>query len=330
MKNTLILFLLFLQNTLFAQADVAKKLGFTTFFIGNKDEKIECIVADLDLSKPKPLAIFVQGSGAMPLFLFDTVKKDTTFMMPFDVKKYAQDVRFVFIHKRGIPTLGDIDGKYFDFEKMSLEFLEHEKLENRVKRIEKVVDFLSKQKWVDKKKIYLIGHSAGYRVTADVAAKSKKLAKVVCMSANPFSRNIQYVREQRLKMHRGEISDTLATNNLDTIFTQYASSLNYKFDESQAKYTAFYASDISYNKTFSIDNLLKINVPLLITYGSADIGALDNDMIPYFFIQKNKWNFEMKCYPNLEHNYLKLDKNGKILERHWQDVLDDVVKWLKS
>ncbi len=201
MKNTLILFLLFLQNTLFAQADVAKKLGFTTFFIGNKDEKIECIVADLDLSKPKPLAIFVQGSGAMPLFLFDTVKKDTTFMMPFDVKKYAQDVRFVFIHKRGIPTLGDIDGKYFDFEKMSLEFLEHEKLENRVKRIEKVVDFLSKQKWVDKKKIYLIGHSAGYRVTADVAAKSKKLAKVVCMSANPFSRNIQYVREQRLKMH---------------------------------------------------------------------------------------------------------------------------------
>ena len=50
MKNTLILFLLFLQNTLFAQADVAKKIGFTTFFIENKGKKIECIIADLDLS----------------------------------------------------------------------------------------------------------------------------------------------------------------------------------------------------------------------------------------------------------------------------------------
>jgi pimeloyl-ACP methyl ester carboxylesterase len=253
--------------------------------------------------------------------------------MPFEVKKYVNDVRFVFIHKRGISSFGDAEGHYFDIENSSLEYLQHENLENRAKRIEKVITFLKKQQWVDKKRLYLVGHSAGYRIAAEVAAKNKNLSKVVCMSANPFSRNVQYLREERLKMHRGELSDTLASAHIDTLMGNYLGLLAFEkqvLDKDKMLQKQWYSaqSEISYNKNFAIDNLLKINIPLLITYGSADIGALDNDLIPYFFIQKNKWNYDLKCYPDLEHNYLKKDKDGKIVEQHWQDVLDDVVKWL--
>lgn len=53
-----------------------------------------------------------------------------------------------------------------------------------------------------------------------------------------------------------------------------------------------------------------------------------NELIPLYFIEAGKTNYEVKHYPGLEHNYFtviegKPDyKNGK-----WSEVMNEFVAW---
>ncbi len=326
-KPFLIFLCLFVFNKNQAQSFLTNR-HFSLFQFQEKKDTFQYIVSDTDFSKAMPTLVFVQGSGAMPLFFYRKEKKDTLFLLPVELKKYENQCRIVFLQKKGTALLDDYDKDYFDLENMSLDFLQNADLQSRTKSINALINHLSKQKWVKKEQIYLVGHSEGYRIAAKAAAKNKKIAKTVCMSANPFNRFAQFATENRLKSARKEISDAIAKQNIDSLYQYFSDLPNIDLRGQDAKIQAFFKAEISYNYSFALDDLLKIKSPLLLTYGMADVGSLHNDLVPYFFRKEGKENLTVLSYPDLEHNYLKINDKNEITERHWQDVFDDVMKWL--
>ena len=53
------------------------------------------------------------------------------------------------------------------------------------------------QKWVDKKKIYIIGHSQGAQVAIEMAKENKIIAAVGYSSGNVLGRFSQYILQCR-------------------------------------------------------------------------------------------------------------------------------------
>ena len=85
--------------------------------------------------------------------------------------------------------------------------------------------------------------------------------------------------------------------------------------------------------TKNLDNLLKINTPLYIAYGTEDgevtIGL---DYLPLDFIENGKRNLSLKAYVNHDHQFyeLKKDTSGKVIDKIFQGdkVSQDFMDWL--
>jgi pimeloyl-ACP methyl ester carboxylesterase len=321
----LVLFLFF-QVKIPAQNTYINKLGFTKFSIGKSKDSIDFVVSDTDFSSKKPVVVFLQGSGALPLFYFNRRDRDTFHFSSIDFPQYAQKCRFVFISKKGVAMLGEYGKNYFEKQNMTMTFLENSSLEKRSETVNNVINFLAKQRWVDD--VFLVGHSEGYRVAAAVGKENNKAKKVVCMSANPFNRCLQFRMEERMNSNKGLKSDTIANKNIDSLYNFYEMLPNLEFEKNQHFEETVCKNEISYNHNFPIFDLLKIKKPILVTFGTADLGSLDNDLLPYFFYNKKKKNLTLKKYPNLDHNYLLRDENGQIQESHWNDVFQEIMLWL--
>ncbi|WP_428230790.1 hypothetical protein [Flavobacterium sp.] len=86
---------------------------------------------------------------------------------------------------------------------------------------------------------------------------------------------------------------------------------------------------LSYNENLSYESLRKFKKPILIVYGTADIGSIHNDLIPFLLPESN---VNIKAYTNYGHNYEKkeFDIEGKPKEDsyHWDEVFKDVINWL--
>ena len=86
---------------------------------------------------------------------------------------------------------------------------------------------------------------------------------------------------------------------------------------------------VSYNENPPINSFKKYKNPLLISYGTNDVRAFNNNLLPLLI---NKKNLELKIYPDLDHNFIKkeFDNEGNPLEDsyHWDRVFKDVVDWL--
>ena len=84
----------------------------------------------------------------------------------------------------------------------------------------------------------------------------------------------------------------------------------------------------------AIEYLLKLDMPILLITGLADHGSLDNKNIPLDFMSHNKHNLTARFYPGYDHNFFKkaVDEHGnpKEPEFHWNDIFDDVRKWIDS
>ena len=90
-------------------------------------------------------------------------------------------------------------------------------------------------------------------------------------------------------------------------------------------------SNYSFNRNLSIFNLIKIKIPLLVVYGTADIKSVDLSLLPLFLFDTDV-NYTIKAYPNYDHSYFLVDDDGKVVfeEFHFDDVFNDVLRWFSA
>lgn len=74
---------------------------------------------------------------------------------------------------------------------------------------------------------------------------------------------------------------------------------------------------------------MAIDIPIYITYGTKDLGALGCDILPLEFERHSKTNYRVKAYPGLGHNFEEVGPDGTsdYENMYWDDVMAAFVKW---
>jgi esterase/lipase len=331
MKLPFKLLLFLLCTTAFSQPilDDLKLLGFKLNTLVTKKDTIHFISSNVKSNIAKPTILFLQGSKAIPLFFKDA--KKTFVNVPFRYRNYLNKFNFVIISRKGIPIAGDFPedaGGYLDsLGKVPLNYIKHDNLKYRTFQAEAVINYLFRQNWVEKDSIYVMGHSEGYRVAAKLASRTQKIAKLICMSADPFNRTAEMVFRERVDSFRNE-NDSISQSKIELLQKDYKMIGN---DIEQYKNDYELYNWMSYEKDISYENFKKFKNPILIVYGTNDIPATHNDLIPYLLKQDN---IKVKAFADYDHNYFKkeFDNSGKPVDNsyHWDAVFEYCIKWLFS
>lgn len=316
---------------LHAQSEADKyiqKNGFQKIDVVFKKDTITLLTTIHDEKKPKPTILFLQGSLPLPIIFKDSLGASAT-ILPFSIENYLAKFNFILIPRYGIPLIGsyekDTNGYLDTNGKPPFGYTKNNNLKYRTFQAKTVIDYLYKQKWVQKDSIFVIGHSEGYRVAAKLSENNKKIAKVVCMSANPFNRIAEYIMKSRIET-LSTVSDSLIQKEIDSDVEAFKN-ISDNIEEYRGDVELY--NRMSYNSVLSYESLLKFSHPILVTYGTEDFGSLHNDLLP-FLLRKKK--LTLIVYPDLNHNYSKkeFDKQGNSLEdsNHWDAVFKDIQNWL--
>ena len=318
LKSLLKISLLFLVSTSFSQnLDGLKYFKKVNLF--SKKDTITFIHSTFN-EKPKPTIVFIQGSLPNPIVLNEDGYKWAN--LPFDYTKFIKEVNLVLISRKGV----DLECNFNELENIqqspTVEYLKNDNLDYRVFQVEEVLKFLKKQKWVNKENLFLVGHSEGYRVTAKAAERNRKIKKIVCLAADPINR----ISENIIRLQIENTQMNHDSTRVSKIYKEINDFKNLqKFDKGDYDMNNF----VSYNENPPYKSFEKFKNPILICYGTNDVRAYNNNLLPLLI---NKKNLELKIYPDLDHNFYKkeFDKNGNAIEDsyHWDSVFKDVLEWL--
>ena len=310
---------LFLFSTIIFSQNIDGISDFNKIEIVAKNDTIT-FIQNTSNKNNKPTIVFVQGSLPISLILKDN--NDLWINLPFDYTKFDKDVNLIIINRKGVPLISE----YNDYSKLqnnpSNKYLKNDNLYYRVFQVEEVLKYLKKQKWIEKEKLFIVGHSEGYRVAAKVAERNPKIKKIACLAADPLNRiseNIIRLQQENIALE----NDSIRVLKIYKEINDYKNLKNFNVMENDMM------NFVSYNENPPINSFKKYKNPLLISYGTNDVRAFNNNLLPLLI---NKKNLELKIYPDLDHNFIKkeFDNEGNPLEDsyHWDRVFKDVVDWL--
>lgn len=321
---------------LFGQSSTHPKIaeGYTHFQTILKKDTIDFVVAETDLTVKKPVLLFCQGSQPVPLF-FDFPDQGIipVTLNNFDVSEMKKNYHVVVISMPKTPvTVGwDHLNKQYNYVldtaseySYDPEFTKADYLENYVARANQVLKYLSKKKWVDNEQLVVAGHSQGSHVALGIAHANKNVTHLGLFGFNPLGRIDQYIRSARKQAESYEITWQQADSIQKDTYEEYQS--YYKPDSTQT--SPFANSWKSFSKS-QLNELINLKIPVYIAYGSNDINSDFCDLLPLYFIEKGKSNYEVLRYPNLEHNFFPIDKNGNpdYQNGRWFVVMNEFVIW---
>ena len=310
---------LFLFSTIIFSQNIDGISDFNKIEIVAKNDTIT-FIQNTSNKNNKPTIVFVQGSLPISLILKDN--NDLWINLPFDYTKFDKDVNIIIINRKGVPLISE----YNDYSKLqnnpSNKYLKNDNLYYRVFQVEEVLKYLKKQKWIEKEKLFIVGHSEGYRVAAKVAERNPKIKKIACLAADPLNRiseNIIRLQQENIALE----NDSIRVSKIYKEINDYKNLKNFNVKEKDMM------NFVSYNENPPINSFKKYKNPVLISYGTNDVRAFNNNLLPLIIDKKNLY---LKIYPDLDHNFYKkeFDKEGKPLEDsyHWDRIFKDVVDWL--
>lgn len=328
--------LLVVTLSAFGQTKIEGTL-YTHFQIKSKNDTIDFIIADTNLNVTKPLLLFCQGSQPIPLFI--DFGEQGVFPVPlsnFNLEELNKIYHVAVISMPKTPLIVSIEHLNNQHNYItdttnqysySLKYLKSDYSENYVNRANKVLNFLRKQDWINSNKIVVAGHSQGARVAVGIASSNKNVTDLGLFGYNPNGRIDQMIRQIRKNAESGKISWEKADSLQQEQYDFYKLFQNPDSIKTHPSLTSW--------KSFSkptLNELVKLKIPVYIAYGSQDIIADLCDLLPLYFIENEKFNFEIKRYPNLEHNFFPIDENGKPnhAEGKWETVMNEFLKWTKN
>lgn len=331
----LIFLLLKLNVILFAQVSSPKIAdGYTHFQIKLKNDTIDFVVAETNFAVKKPILLFCQGSQPVPLF-FDFPEQGIipVTLNNFDVNEMKKKYHIAVISMPKTPVTVGLDhlNKSYNYVidttqeySYSPEFVKADYRDNYVFRANQVLKFLSKQKWVDNKQLVVAGHSQGSHVALGIANSNKKVTHLGLFGFNPLGRIDQYIRSARKQAEAGEITWKEADSIQKSRFNEY----KMYYEPDSDKKGEFANSWKSFSKS-QLNELINLKIPVYVAYGSNDINSDFCDLLPLYFIEKGKSNYKVIRYPNLEHNFFPINKDGipDYQNGKWYWVMNDFVFW---
>ena len=147
------------------------------------------------------------------------------------------------------------------------------------------------------------------------------------MSADPFNRTAEMIYRERINCFNNE-NDSISQAKIELLIKEYK---DIKSNIKRFKKEYEFYNWMTYEKDLSYKNFKNFKNPILIVYGTNDIPATHNDLIPFLLKQDN---ISIKSFSDYDHNYFKKEFNlkGESIEPsyHWDDVISFCIKWLVS
>jgi|SRR5690554_524349 len=332
MKN-FVLFLTFLVSIHFSftQSRV-EGTDYTAFSIEQANDTIDFVIADSVLNVKKPLLLFCQGSLPVPLFVdFGNNRIVPLQFGNFDLENMKKHYHVVVISMPKtpiVPKYEELSEQYFYIgnsgrKNPTDEFSLADYLENYVRRANSVIDFMRNKDYIDASKIVVFGHSQGSRVAVALADENEHITHLGLSAYSNEPRMHELLRKIRVRAEKGEIT----WEEADSLQADRYKFYSRVFNDDSLKARPHLTSWRSFSKS-SIHELAGLKIPVYICYGSEDLGCVNADMIPLYFIEEGKTNYVLKRYPGLEHNYFPMvdgqpdHKNGE-----WKNVMNAFIEW---
>lgn len=343
MKNLLLLAFIWFSAQTFAQTSRLEDLCQVFHLPDGKDTTTFIVFGSKeDLKVKKPLFLFRQGSQPMPFIVLDSGKYYVT--APFHFRDYKKEYHFVIVQKPGVRLVATQQyleeyQKAIGHSNPSKEFVSRKYIENNyreryVAQCQQVINYLARQPWVNASKVVYCGGSEGFTVGADLVANyNRYVMHTVLFSGHTgrrFETNIHGIREQ---VQRGELSPEEGQKIIESLYAWWADIQQHPTALTNAPadtYRAWQSFSIR-----SLDNLLRIDTPLYIAYGTADREiAPELDYLPLEFIANGKKNLTLKPYYDHDHQFFKMkrDASGKIVDKEYRgdEVAKDWMDWLRK
>lgn len=334
MNKVPLLIFMMISLSCFSQRKNIIARDYSHFQLTLEKDTIDFVVADTNFNFKKPILLFCQGSQPVPLF-FDFPDQGIipVTLNNFDVGEMTKNYHVVVISMPKTPVIVGLDhlNKSYNYVldttqeySYSPEFVKADYLDNYVSRANQVLKFLNKQKWVDNKQLVVAGHSQGSHVAMGIAHSNKKVTHLGLFGFNPLGRIDQYIRSARKQAETGEITWKEADSIQKSRFNEY----KMYYEPDSVKNGAFAKSWKSFSKS-QLNELINLKIPVYVAYGSNDINSDFCDLLPLYFIEKGKSNYKVIRYPNLEHNFFPINKDGipDYQNGKWYWVMNDFVFW---
>jgi hypothetical protein len=340
MKKITIIFLLISRLAL-SQTDKLEDLCQVMQLPNQKDSTTFIVLGTMaDLITKKSLFFFRQGSLPEPLISYEGGKY--YLRIPFDFNSYKEKFHFVIAQKIGTKLIADstylaeyeVAKKTGDARFFTQNFIKNNTLGIASQQCNQIINYLVKQPWVDSRKVVFCGGSEGFTVGADlVANKNKFITHAILFSGHAGRRFESMIFNLRDAIKKGEMKAEEGQKEIEQLYRvwedicKYSNAMDKSYGDSYAAWYSF--------STKGIDNLLKINVPLNIAYGTDDNEIAPSlDYLPLDFIAKGKKNLTLKAYPNHNHQFFEIikDGSGKEINRIYRgnEVFNDAMKWLEN
>lgn len=321
MKNFLVLILI--PIIVFSQKK-PEDFGYKHLVFKYKRLNIDVIIKSKkgEENLSKPILFFCQGSLSQPVIKYNETALYKTF--PFDENDFLNEFHLVIVGKPGIPIISETKNLKRNYEyllsndSLPLIYSDNNNLNYYVDRNDFIIKKLWKEKWVSKNKLIVIGHSEGSTIAAKLTRKNKKITHLIYSGGNPYGRISSVLQE-----------DILKNMNYKTI--------DYWREVVDNKNNNKYNGGDTFKSTYdfslpSSKNLLKLKIPVLISYGTKDWSSTYND---YFYIDTIRFklnNFTFTPYFGLEHNYFSVNEKSEINYEiyNWESIGKDWLKWLET
>jgi len=288
----------------------------------------------------KPLILYRQGSLPIPLFT-RYAQGVSINALPGDFDAYLQDYHLVVIAKPGVPLIVDSARVNSFFEQVISrrfapeKYLINNHLDYYVRTSSKVIDFLVRQPWVDKRKIVIVGGSEGYNVAAKLALVNRSITHLIGYSSHPYGRFDYLIKEQRHKALTGEITDEKAQAEIDSLYKLWKD-ICQDPTSTHKRYYDTYSAWSSFSEP-PINSLLKLTIPIFVAYGTKDDDwdiVEENDLLRFRFLQSGKTNLTLRPYLNCNHSLVEIKKNAvgetiTSIDRS-NELVKDYISWLKE
>lgn len=328
MKKIIVFIIFVLSNISFAQKP--EDFGFRHFQYVFEKDTVHFLVKSKkgDEFKKKPLIFYMQGSKSIPLIIHNGKQRISYSCM---LEGFVEDdYHLAIINKPGVPVTAHKDSllgreyfkdktKYLHTEK----YLQHNNLEYYTKTGIRVLDSLVQFSWIDEKKVVVAGHSQGSSVALNICANSNIPTQLIYSSGLPYFSTMMSLINRR-RMNEINEKDPKIDGYFQTWKEVVVDTANY-YNPNRDSNKMLYSFSKKENET-----LLKLKIPVLISYGTKDESYPFNDMFHIETIKEQKTNFTFFDYFGLGHSYeVKVD-NPEMKNDYLQDVINDWLQWLKA
>ena len=189
----------------------------------------------------------------------------------------------------------------------------------------KVLEYLLTQGWTDNDHLVVSGHSQGSAVATNMAFKYDKITHLIYSGGSPLGRIMRTINQ----LYQGGVEKEVYIQKQLAFWEEAV--LN-KYDSipvvpGGVSYRGFY----SFSKS-QMSQLIKLSIPVLVTYGTKDANNLLNEYLHLKTIENNLENFTFIPYSGKEHNFFNVKENGEVDYQtyNWPTVGKNWADWLRN